>query len=60
MIKAVFLAAVSGGNRKTWHILLPTFQLGSNIQVTRDELLHMKSGNVLTKRMQQFLEELPG
>lgn len=25
--------------------------------VTRDELLHMKSGKVLTKRMRQFLEE---
>ena len=26
------LAAVNSGNRKTWHILLPTFQFGSNIK----------------------------
>ena len=30
------LAAVTGGNRKTWQILLPTFQFGSNIIQTYD------------------------
>ena len=30
LIQAVLLAAVNSGNRKTWHILLPTFQFGSN------------------------------
>jgi hypothetical protein len=30
LIQAVLLAAVNSGNRKTWHILLPAFQFGSN------------------------------
>ena len=31
MIQAVLLAAAGGGNRKTWHILLPHVSFGSNI-----------------------------
>jgi hypothetical protein len=31
LIQAVLLAAVNSGNRKTWQILLPVFQFGSNI-----------------------------
>jgi hypothetical protein len=27
------VAAVNSGNRKTWQILLPTFQFGSNIAI---------------------------
>ncbi len=34
------VAAVNSGNRRTWHILLPTFQFGSNIS---KELLDMLS-----------------
>jgi len=32
LIEAVLLAAVNGGNRITWHILHPTFPVGSNIK----------------------------
>ena len=42
LIQAALLAAVNSGNRKTWHILLPTFQFGSNTGARRGEILGLK------------------
>ncbi|MDE6998242.1 MAG: hypothetical protein K2P04_10270 [Oscillospiraceae bacterium] len=35
MIQAILLAAASGGNRKTWQIILPAFQFGKIISEYR-------------------------
>ncbi|MDE6934550.1 MAG: transposase [Oscillospiraceae bacterium] len=40
------LAAINGGNRKTWHILLPIFRLGSNILLCCDSAAWHTSGGL--------------
>ncbi len=48
-ILAVLLTAVNSGNRKTWHILLPTFQFGSNKSTRLKKFLQntLQAGEIL-------------